>query len=987
MQPYNNQHITNDDKTFSLYYNKTKKYRSAVIFYHKDILKRYKESWILKCINSVLNQTYQDFDIFEINYGNKEDFFCKKINVKNYKVTYIKKNFIDHSYCMNYIITKCFEMGYDLVFNTNVDDYYHEERFIKQIECINNGFHVCSTLWYYVRDKNNTDIITKVFEENDLVQRTTDGKYLDLNDVRTQLSVQHNVINHSGVCITKYFWNSTDKYGNLLRYRDDKPYEDMTLWKRAVENKSKITVIKEQLIYYRIHENSICASTTNDRLINNIILQPDLNERRIGLLFVATGKYNNYLINTLQSVKNKFLIEYKRIYFIFTDDLDFYNKFVEKNKNDKNDYIFEKINQSGFPGDTLYRYHYFLRRKSEILQKTDIIYYLDADMDIINDVKEEILPDVTNNKYFIGVRHPGFYMESPFEKKWGAIETRGISTAYVPENDRIDNYIAGGFNGGITYYFIKMCKQICKNIDMDDKNEIVAVWHDESHLNKYLTYNYNKFKILEPKYCYPQGQNINMEQIILALSKDHSLVRYDEKFISCNLQGGLGNQLFQIFTAISTALDNNYKFVFNYLMPKNLKDHASKSYRDSIFRFIRRMELNKKQWNIYNEISFNFNKINIDKNLDNILLNGYFQSYKYFDHNKKKILKYLNMEENKYLKNYNCITKILGENTVAIHVRRGDYLDYPLYHYNLTEIYYKKALRHFNNQKFSFIIFSDDIEYCKNSKIFDKLNKIHFVEEKDTIFNFYLMMFCQNIILSNSSFSWWATYLSNKNKVIAPGNWFGINGPKNIKDLFLPTWIIEYDFDQILKHKYNKNKFIICICSKNNNVNSFTNLWLNRLINNEIDFIIIKLNQNVENIHMKGNHLYINSDNIYSAFEYIYKYFPNMNYIFKINDDCFLNLDNLIRFPYENYDYVTDNSFANNSYFLNKKTLKILIDNKKNIIENRIDSIDSQIFKILKNNDTLSSNISHSKLINYNIKKYCKDNFQKDFHDNIILYN
>lgn len=103
---------------------------------------------------------------------------------------------------------------------------------------------------------------------------------------------------------------------------------------------------------------------------------------------------------------------------------------------------------------------------------------------------------------------------------------------------------------------------------------------------------------------------------------------------------------------------------------------------------------------------------------------------------------------------------------VAIHVRRGDYVNNPFYVDLMQTQYYSRAMDEFPNAEF--LVFSDDIEWCKNQTIF---SGCEFSEGKTEIEDLNLMAGCRGIIMANSSFSWWAAYLSNA-KVIAPKAWY-----------------------------------------------------------------------------------------------------------------------------------------------------------------------------------------------------------------------
>lgn len=164
---------------------------------------------------------------------------------------------------------------------------------------------------------------------------------------------------------------------------------------------------------------------------------------------------------------------------------------------------------------------------------------------------------------------------------------------------------------------------------------------------------------------------------------------------------------------------------------------------------------------------------------------GYFQSYKYLDLLSVQSIKsyfYLNESEQEYINNF-----FDDKTYVSLHVRRTDYLQTPDFHTNQTMDYYNQAINHFCSiDNICFLIFSDDINYCK--KTFVSI-PCKFTSNKNYI-DLMLMSKCHHNIIANSSFSWWGAYLNeNPNKiVIAPKKWVG--GEKlNTNDLCPPEWI------------------------------------------------------------------------------------------------------------------------------------------------------------------------------------------------------
>ena len=229
-----------------------------------------------------------------------------------------------------------------------------------------------------------------------------------------------------------------------------------------------------------------------------------MDKKNIGILVIATGKYDQFIPPLYKSIQKYFCKNHNVKMFVFTDG----------NIPEKND--IQKINHEHmkWPYPTLMRYHTFHKHHS-LIDKMDFLYYLDADMKIVSEIGEEIFPDTDSG--LVATEHPGF-----FGNRRGTYETNVNSTAYVGKNEGT-SYYAGGFNGGTSEAFLKMANIIRNNIDEDFKKEIIAVWHDESHLNRYLINNIPKK--LPPSYCYPESWNIPFERKILALDKNHSEIR------------------------------------------------------------------------------------------------------------------------------------------------------------------------------------------------------------------------------------------------------------------------------------------------------------------------------------------------------------------------------------------------------------------------------------------------------------------------------
>ena len=209
----------------------------------------------------------------------------------------------------------------------------------------------------YITEQDNEDIITMNSDCSRYGFMETNDKYVSIDDIRTQLNIDHNVMNHSCICFTKEFWNGYDNNNNLLRYRDDKPFEDLSLWQRAVNNHDNITIIKDSHIFYRLHENQIGEQnkkeTKDENVDGGFKLEPSKDKSIIGIFLIATGKYIYYFEQLIKSVEENFLTDYKKCYIISTDNVKYAQKLCEKYKVKS---LIKFIHKKGFPLDTLYRY-------------------------------------------------------------------------------------------------------------------------------------------------------------------------------------------------------------------------------------------------------------------------------------------------------------------------------------------------------------------------------------------------------------------------------------------------------------------------------------------------------------------------------------------------------------------------------------------------------------------------------------------------------
>tara|TARA_Y200000002_G_scaffold360847_1_gene346445 strand:+ start:4790 stop:5629 length:840 start_codon:yes stop_codon:yes gene_type:complete len=275
--------------------------------------------------------------------------------------------------------------------------------------------------------------------------------------------------------------------------------------------------------------------------------------------------------------------------------------------------------------------------------------------------------------------------------------------------------------------------------------------------------------------------------------------------IITNIIGGIGNQLFQYYFGRRIADINKtslkidisgfetyswHKFELNKF---NLKyDVASKEDIEKVLkvnlitervqRFLpyHKRKLVKQKVNFYD-----FNLFGIK---DNSYLDGYWQCDKYFFSLKNKIIKEITLKSEFENKPFKILKKdILKNRSVSIHVRRGNYLDLNVPVCSID--FYNSALNVISKtiKDFKVYIFTNDVKWCKEN--FSQKYNTNIISGQENIFDYHeliLMSYCENNIISNSTFSWWAGWLNNNpnKKVFYPS----IVKKSLNKDLFLDEW-------------------------------------------------------------------------------------------------------------------------------------------------------------------------------------------------------
>jgi hypothetical protein len=267
------------------------------------------------------------------------------------------------------------------------------------------------------------------------------------------------------------------------------------------------------------------------------------------------------------------------------------------------------------------------------------------------------------------------------------------------------------------------------------------------------------------------------------------------------IQGGLGNQMFQIFMLLSYSMKHKKQFV----IPKNMQSWDKRnSYWDSIFYKLTPFLVPNSTIEQYLELkepAFHYTELpNVS---DNICLNGYFQSCKYFENSYYEICDKLGLYQlrNSIKDKYNNVTD--WTDTVSLHFRMGDYKNMPNHHPLISDNYYINSLRHIMSVtkkcKLTILYSCEESDYetvlLRIGSIKNKFkDDLHFIKIDANLNDYeqmFLMSCCSHNIIANSSFSWWSAYINdNLHKVVCyPSVWFGIAYQNfNTIDLHPSSW-------------------------------------------------------------------------------------------------------------------------------------------------------------------------------------------------------
>ena len=229
-------------------------------------------------------------------------------------------------------------------------------------------------------------------------------------------------------------------------------------------------------------------------------------DHAISIFVIATKSYLDYALMLIDSAM-KWHVGESRVQFILLTDKNTDSLRVANTSSFFTINSFQ-IPSYGWPEAALFQFRLMLEHWRHV--SGDVVMYLDADTKIVSPINFQDLSEFCNHPLSNGITpvlHPGYYKRSPalnliFRTRFGPWENNQKSTAYIPSNLR-KNYVCGAVFWGLRDAFHQLCVEIKSQIDKDSDNKVVAKWHDESHLNKWLTT--HPTVLATPEWAYAPG--------------------------------------------------------------------------------------------------------------------------------------------------------------------------------------------------------------------------------------------------------------------------------------------------------------------------------------------------------------------------------------------------------------------------------------------------------------------------------------------------
>ena len=233
---------------------------------------------------------------------------------------------------------------------------------------------------------------------------------------------------------------------------------------------------------------------------------------KVAIIFIGTNKYLDFLPTYYENIEKYFLPNSEKTIFAFTDG--------ELDDVPDNIKVYHQEHLE-WPYITLKRFEIINKARAD-LDSMDWLVFLDADTRVVDTVTEE---EFFSDKPYFGVHHPCHALKmQPHTEYPGAFETNTNSRAGVTEEDDTSMYYQGCLWGGRVPEVLDMIDELDGRVEEDLSNDVIALWHDESQLNKFYSEVKEDVHLLGPEYAYPEvfQQYCNFDPKIVHLAKDNS---------------------------------------------------------------------------------------------------------------------------------------------------------------------------------------------------------------------------------------------------------------------------------------------------------------------------------------------------------------------------------------------------------------------------------------------------------------------------------
>jgi glycosyltransferase involved in cell wall biosynthesis len=482
------------------------------------VIPSYKNSqWCIQNITSALNQNYSQYRIIFTDDCSPDDTFSRVSDVVNSSskgkiVTLIKNGTrLGALHNLYNMIHSC--QDDEIILTLDGDDWFPDDNVLNKLNTVYSGDDIYITYGQYKNSNDGSPGVAQPYPQHVIDSNTFRHHVWGASHLRTFYTWLFKRIKKEDLMKDgKFFvmtwdmalmWPMLEMAGNHSKYLSDILYV-YNLDNPINDHKVNIT-LQHSLDAYIRGMPKYSRTTAPEP-----ILPPS--KTNIGLLLIATGKYDRFIQGLVSSADKYFFNDtYNITYYVFTDT----NNQIQSTRN----IVTIPTEHKVFPYASMDRFRHFTKN-SDKLNKEDYLYYVDVDCLFADNISSEILGNL------VGVKHCGYI------NKEGTYENNPKSTSYVEPNKR-KIYFGGGFSGGITAKYLELSLKCADDLDIDINNGIIPIYHDESILNKYFV-DHPPDIILSPSYHYPQGnieyykamwQGQDFKPKILLLDKNHQEIR------------------------------------------------------------------------------------------------------------------------------------------------------------------------------------------------------------------------------------------------------------------------------------------------------------------------------------------------------------------------------------------------------------------------------------------------------------------------------